>query len=72
MDVSKLTTALNQTIALANLGGAVVQAGAAVVEQVLGILRAHSVEVDTTHLDELIADIERRRQLAAQESQADA
>lgn len=70
IDLTKLQGTLTQVISLANLGGAVVQAGAGVVSQVVAILRTHGYEVDTSNLDELIADAERRRQIAANEKNA--
>jgi hypothetical protein len=71
VDIQKMTLTVNQIISMANLGAAVVQAGAGVVQSVLGVLRQRGYEVDTESLDELIADAERRRLLAAREKLAD-
>jgi len=70
MDAANIAKTLQQVMALANLGGAVVQAGAGVVAQVTSILQARGYEVDTRALDELIADAERRQQLAESEKDA--
>ena len=70
VDVAKMTLTLQQVMTLANLGAAVVTAGAGVVSQVLDILRARGYEADTAALDELIIDAERRRLIAEQESEA--
>ena len=69
VDVAKMTLTLQQVMTLANLGAAVVTAGAGVVSQVLDILRARGYEADTAALDELIIDAERRRLIAEQESE---
>ena len=70
VDVAKMTLTLQQVMTLANLGAAVVTAGAGVVSQVVDILRARGYEADTAALDELIIDAERRRLIAEQESEA--
>lgn len=69
IDITKIALYGQQFMALANLGAAIVQAGAGVVAQVTAILKAHGYEHDTSALDELIADAERRRQIAIAESQ---
>lgn len=70
IDIAKIATTLQQVTALANLGAAVVQAGAGAVAQVLAICRQRGYDVDTSALDELIADAERRRQIAEREKTA--
>lgn len=71
IDPAKITATLNQVMALANLGGAIVQAGAGVVAQVVAILKARGYEADTQALDELIQDAERRRLIAEREAKAE-
>lgn len=70
--IAGLLASGNQIIALAQLGGAIVSAGVGVFEQVKAILRKEGYEHDTSELDELLADAERRRQLAAREKNAQA
>jgi len=52
------------------LGQQVVAAGSGLWMQISAILKTHNIEADTSALDEVIADADRRRALAAAEKTA--
>lgn len=68
--LSKVQSIAQQAMAISNLGVAVISSGIGVYNQIIGILRTNGYNGDTSALDELAMDIERRRQLAAKEKNA--
>lgn len=70
IDIGKLTVTLQQVVGLAQLGFGLLQMGAAEVARVKAASAARGYTIDTFALDDLIADAERRKNLAEQEARA--
>jgi hypothetical protein len=57
-------------MAIINIGIGAVKSGAGALAQIKGIIASHGYDSDTSALDELTADADRRRQIAAAEKEA--
>lgn len=59
---------LAQVAQALGLVSGIISAGSVAMAQIKAILQAHSIEVDTSALDQVIADAERRKTVREQES----
>ena len=69
-DLDQIARIVGQVASVANVGAAGVSALVGAIVQIASVLRQRGYDVDTQKLTELMADAERRRQIALAEAQA--
>ena len=69
-DLDQIARIVGQVASVANVGAAGVSALVGAIVQISAVLKQRGYDVDTQKLSELMADAERRRQIALSEAQA--
>ena len=69
-DLDQIARIVGQVASVANVGAAGVSTLVGAIVQISAVLKQRGYDVDTAKLTELMADAERRRQIALREAQA--